>query len=240
MTLRERFHWILRMSLMLFILASLAFLSALTAMRYAVQGREVRIPDLVGEKVDSARHMLELRGIEMKIEDKIYSGLPVDAVVRQSPPPNMTVKIGQFEHVVLSLGPQKETIPPLEESSLRAARIALLRSGMQVGEVSSAYLPGAPSDTVLEQDPAPGTSEISSHVNFLLSLGPRPPAYVMPDLTGLQLSEADSKLSSAAFKVAKTNSSSMPGAAHGTVVGQTPPRGQRIDADASIELQVAD
>ena len=35
---------------MLFILASVAFLSALTAMRYAVQGREVVLPDVVGKR----------------------------------------------------------------------------------------------------------------------------------------------------------------------------------------------
>jgi hypothetical protein len=37
------------MALLLFILSSVAFLSALTAMRFAVQGREVPMPDVVGK-----------------------------------------------------------------------------------------------------------------------------------------------------------------------------------------------
>src|SRR5580700_6980236 len=118
MTLRERIHWVLRMALVLFILASVAFLSALTAMRYAVQGREVVIPDVVGKRASDAEQMLRLHGVGMKVEDRIYNNLPVDQVVRQSPPPNATVKTGQFAHVVLSMGPRKETIPQLEQRSV--------------------------------------------------------------------------------------------------------------------------
>jgi hypothetical protein len=39
MTLRDRLQWIFRMALLAFILTSVAFLSALTAMRFAIQGR---------------------------------------------------------------------------------------------------------------------------------------------------------------------------------------------------------
>lgn len=189
MNLRERFRWVLRMSMLAFILASVAFLSALTAMRIAIRGREVVMPDLAGVPVNQARQMLQGRGVGVTIEDRIYSHYPVDDIVRQSPLPDMNVKVGQSAHVVLSLGPQKVTVPQLEESSLRAAQVQLLRDGLQVGEVSSLYLPGTDADTVLQQDPAPGsTGAINPHVNVLVTLGPRPPAYVMPGLTGLSLS----------------------------------------------------
>ena len=57
---------------------------------------------------------------------------------------------------------------------------------------------------MLQQDPAPGTTDAASpHVNFLVSLGPRPAAYVMPDLVGLPLNEAMSKLNGAGLKIAK-------------------------------------
>jgi beta-lactam-binding protein with PASTA domain len=241
MTFRERIEWLLRMALMAFILASIAFLSALTAMRFAIQGREVAMPDVVGMKAISAQQMLQGRGVGMRVEDRIYSALPVDAVVRQSPPPNMQVKIGQFAHVVLSLGPQRATIPKLEEASLRSARIALLRSGLQVGEISSAFLPGWGTDQVIQQDPAPGaTDSASPHVDFLVSLGQRPAAYVMPQLVGMQLGDAEAKVHSAGLRVTRFTLSPVAGAAHGNVLSQTPLRGQRIDANSTIELQVAE
>jgi beta-lactam-binding protein with PASTA domain len=229
------------MALMLFILASVAFLSALTAMRYAVQGREVVIPDLMGRGSGDAQRMLQVRGIGMKVEDRIYNKLPVDAVVRQSPPPNMSVKVGQDAYVVLSLGPQRETIPELEEKSLHAARIELLRSGLQVGEVSSAYLSGEAADTVLQQDPEPGTTDVvSPHVDMLVSLGPEPAAYVMPELTGLTLVEAQARLGAAGLKTAKITQSSIPGTPAGIVIDQSPMRGQKVDSTTNVELQVSE
>jgi eukaryotic-like serine/threonine-protein kinase len=241
MTLRERLQWILRMALLLFVLSSIAFLSALTAMRFAVQGREVAMPDVVGTGATKAQQILHGRGVGMKIEDRIYSSLPLDAVVRQSPPPNVRVKVGQNAHVVLSLGPQKVTIPQLEEQSLRAAQVELLRGGMQLGEVSSAYLPGTAEDMVIQQDPAPGTTDVTSpHVDLFVSLGPRPAAYVMPDLVGLPAAEAESKLNAAGLKVSKLTPSPVPEAPHGAVVAQQPSRGQRVDANTPVELQVAE
>ena len=113
MTMAERLQWVFRMAFLLFILSSVAFLSALTAMRFAVQGREVAMPDVVGKSAVPAQQILRGRGVGMKVEDRIFSNLPVDTILRQSPPPNMRVKTGQSAHVVLSLGPQKVTIPQL-------------------------------------------------------------------------------------------------------------------------------
>ncbi len=242
MSLIERLQWILRMALVLFILASVAFLSALMAVRLAIRGREVAMPDVVGKNAGDAQQILQGRGIGMKVEDRIYSNLPQDAVVRQSPLPNMTVKTGQNAHVVLSLGPQNETIPRTrghDPCALHAS--SLLRGGMQLGEISAAYLPGEPSDTVLQQDPAPGTSDVNSpHVSLLVSLGPRPPAYVMPELSGLPLADAESKLSAAGLKISKLTTAPVPGTPGGVIVGQTPARGERLDASTSIELQVGE
>jgi beta-lactam-binding protein with PASTA domain len=162
-------------------------------------------------------------------------------VVRQSPQANMQVKVGQNAHVVLSLGPQKVTIPDLEDKSVRAAQIEMLREGLQLGEVSSAHLPEYAEDEVIEQDPVPGGTNVTSpHVDLLVSLGPPPPAYVMPELVGLTAAEAESKLNAAGLKVAKLTPATVPGAVHGAVLEQTPARGQRVDATTPIELQVAE
>jgi eukaryotic-like serine/threonine-protein kinase len=240
MTLRERFNWAVRMSLMLFILASVAFLSALTAMRYAVQGREVEMPDLVGKTASEAQQLLQARRLGMKVEDRLYSPLAIDHIVRQSPLPNTTVKTGQLAHLVLSLGPRKQTVPELENRSMRAARIELLQSAMQLGEVSNAYLPGTEDDTVLLQDPRPGSSDVTSpHVNLLVSLGARPPAYVMPDLVGMPLNEAIARLNGAGLKIARITNVPASSAQSSSVVAQTPLRGHHVDANTIIELQIA-
>lgn len=262
MELRERLEWLGRLALLLFIFASVAFLSAITTMRLAIQGREVSMPDLVGKKVGEAQAALQKKGLGIKVEDRIYNERPVDSVVRQSPPAGMQIKVGQRAHVVLSLGPQRVTIPALEEKSLRAARIELLRGGLQIGEISSVYLADYPTETVLLQDPPPGTSDATSpHVNLLVSLGTRPPAYVMPELVGLPLLEAQHRLSAVGLRVAKitfqpvpaeapsVTPDSAPGgtplvaaptATHGNVISQTPLRGARVAVSDAVTLEVAE
>ena len=240
MKFRDRMEWIFRLALLAFILLSVAFLSALTAMRFAIQGREVMMPNVVGQKVTGAQQMLRGRGVGMQVEDRTYSPTPVDVVLRQTPPPGMKVKVGQSAHVIVSLGPQQATIPPLADLSLRTARIELLRSGLQAGEISSAYLSGE-NNVVLQQDPAPGTSNVTSpHVDMLVSLGSRPVAYVMPEVIGQSLSEAESKLAGIGMKSPKLSLTPLPGGLHGTVLGQTPSRGTRIDASTIVELQIAE
>jgi len=241
MTLRDRLQWIFRMALLAFILTSVAFLSAITAMRFAIQGREVSVPDVVGKKSDEAQGILQGRGLGMKVEDRLYNAAPVDTIVRQSPASGSRVKIGQFDHVVVSLGPQKATIPSLTDRSVRAARIELLRSGLQAGEISSAYLPGYEQDAVLQQDPAPGKSDVSSpHVDMLVSLGARPLAFVMPDLMGMNLADAEQRLTASGLHIGKINVTAEPGAVRGTVLGQTPLHGARVELGSPVDLQVAE
>lgn len=229
------------MALLAFILTSVAFLSAITAMRFAIQGREVSVPDVVGKKSEEAQGILQGRGLGMKVEDRLYNAAPVDTIVRQSPASGSRVKIGQFDHVVVSLGPQKATIPSLTERSVRAARIELLRSGLQAGEISSAYLPGYEQDAVIQQDPAPGKSDVSSpHVDMLVSLGARPLAFVMPDLMGMNLAEAEQRLTASGLHIGKINVTAEPGAAHGTILGQNPLHGGRVELGSPVDLQVAE
>ena len=238
---KQRMQFAARTAALLFVLVSIGFLSALIAVRYTIQGREVRLPDLTGKVEAVAREQVQGMGLDFRVEDRIYSPQPAGVVVRQSPLAGTRVKVGENEHVVLSLGPQKVTIPVLQDKSERAARIELLRSGMQLGQETNIYLPGGPSDQVVQQDPPPGAENATSpHVNLLVSLGPPPSAYVMPQLTGESLGAAEAKLASVGLKVAKRSPANVPGAQSGTVVEQSPARGQRVDSSVPIELQVAD
>jgi beta-lactam-binding protein with PASTA domain len=241
MGLQERIRWFGRLVLLAFILCSAAFLSAITAMRFAIQGREVDMPDLIGKRAGEAQVALEAKGLGFAIADHVYNSLPVDTVVRQSPPAGMRVKVSQRAHVVVSLGPQRVSIPSLTDKSLRAARLQLLSSGLQMGEVSEVYLPDAPAESVLEQDTLPGnTGATSPHVSLLVALGPRPPVFVMPELVGRPFPEAQRLLSAAGLHLAKITIQPATGTERQIVTAQTPPRGARVDGATAIEIQVAE
>ena len=105
MPFRERLEWCLRMGLLVFILASAAFLSAITTIRFAIRGREVTMPNLVGLKIADAGKLFSQHGLILKVADRIYDAAPAGNVIRQSPSAGLEMKVSQDAHVVLSLGP---------------------------------------------------------------------------------------------------------------------------------------
>jgi len=237
--LRERLEWAARMSLLVFILAAAAFLSAITAMRIAIHGREVGMPNLVGKNVSEAGGMLRSRGLGLRVADHVYSDLPINVVVRQTPPPGMQMKVSQQAHVVLSLGQRQLQIPPIEGNSLRVSRIELLRGGLQVGEVSNLAMPDQPADTVVIQNPKPGAGAATPRVDVLVSAGPHENSFVMPHLVGLNEEEAQRRLEASGIK-RRVNGVSAPQWPHGTVIDQMPLAGTRLGASTQVDLTTAD
>jgi len=239
MNFRERLEWLGRTVLLVFILASAAFLSAITAMRIAIHGREVSMPNLVGKGVSEASNELRSRGLILRVADRVYSEQPINTVVRQTPSPGMLMKISQQAHVVLSLGQRALEIPSLEGNSLRVSRIELLRGGLQVGEVSGLSLPDVPADMVVLQSPKPGAGAATPRVDVLVSQGAREDSYVMPHLVGMNVADAVRKLEIVSIK-RKLNTLSAPQWPHGTVVDQAPTAGSRIPLSSTAELTIAE
>ena len=236
--LRERLESLGQTALLIFILTSAAFLSAITAMRIAIHGRETTMPNLVGKPIGQASQMLRSRGLVLRVADRVYSDVPINVVVRQTPTSGQLMKVSQQAHVVLSLGQRQLEIPLLEGSSLRVSRIELLRAGLQVGEVSNVTMPDEPVDTVVLQTPRPGAGAATPRVDVLVSQGARDAAYVMPHLVGMSQTDATRRLDAAQLKH-KENYVTAPQWPHGSVIDQAPLAGARVGASAPVELTIA-
>ena len=239
MTAREQFERFLRVTLLVFILAAAGFLSAMTAIRIAIRGRVVSMPNLVGKQSDDAQRALSAYGLQLRVADRQFSTMPANAVVRQSPAPGEQVKVSQDVQVILSLGAQKLTVPTLNGRSLRAAHIALLEAGLPLGEVSTANFPASEPGTVVEQDPPAGSTAVSPRVDLLVS-GDEPTVYyVMPSLIGMEQAEAQRVLMADGLRVSKVTNVTETGSPKETVIGQVPARGSRIAGDTGVEISVA-
>jgi beta-lactam-binding protein with PASTA domain len=240
MTFRDRIEWLFRMGLLVFVLAAAAFLSAVMAMRFAIHGREVEMPNLVGKTSTDAAAILEGRGLQLKVVDRVYSDVPANSVARQSPPAGEHMKVSQDVHVVLSLGPQNITVPAVVGESLRIARIQLLQTSLQLGEVTAFPAASADPDSILQQTPSPGTRAASPRVDLLVAEAVPPPSFVMPWLVGMQQTDAERLVASGGVKFTKTTFSASPQWPKGTVIEQKPEQGTKFNADTDIEIVVAE
>src|SRR6201999_1181008 len=124
--LRERLESLGQTALLIFILTSAAFLSAITAMRIAIHGRETTMPNIIGKNVSEAKRMLNSRGLVLIVAVRVYNDEPINVVVRQAPTSGQLMKVSQQAYVVLRLGERQLEISLLEGSSLRVSRIELL------------------------------------------------------------------------------------------------------------------
>jgi beta-lactam-binding protein with PASTA domain len=192
-----------RFVLLTLVLLVVALVSALTAMRFAIHGREVSVPNLVGKTPAETRRIADAAGFQMEVERQYYSAsIPEGKILSQLPPPGTQVRRGWQIRVAESLGPQRVEIPNVLGESQRAATINILRRGLDIGSVAQIEMHGPPADQVLGQSPAPNASGIAAPKISLLTTGPTlPQAFLMPNFTGQALGGVTLVLQDSGFRL---------------------------------------
>jgi eukaryotic-like serine/threonine-protein kinase len=178
-----------RLVLLALALVVVALISALTAMRLAIHGHEVNIPDLVGKSPAAARMIAEQSGLELNVERQYYSPtVPEGKILSQLPPAGSQVRRGWQVRVAESLGPQRVEIPNVTGQSERVANINIRRRGLDVGAIAQMRLTDTPEGQVLAQAPPPNASGVSApKISLLVAEAPLPQTLVMPNLVGQTL-----------------------------------------------------
>lgn len=224
----------------------LVFLSsALLAMRFAIQGREVRVPRLTGLTPAEAERIANSDGLVLSVESRFYSpSVPAGRIISQSPTQDATVRRGWKIRVAASLGTQHAAVPNLIGQSQHAAGINVSRRGLEIGTVAAIHLPGATPDTVVAQSPPPEATDVTSpKVGLLFAAADNGQRYVMPSFVGKPLADASVTLIKGGFTLGKVHAiSGSDGNAAGSpgiIVRQSPAAGQRVAAGATISFDVS-
>ncbi len=229
------------------ILATVFLVSALTAMRLAIHGREVAVPKVVGMSVSDAERTAVTNGLLVEVEDRFYSrDVAENRVLSQLPTAGDKVRRGTHLRVALSLGAQKIVIPSVIGQSQRAAEINVGRRGLEIGSVAVASLPGYPPEQIVAQSPPPNAEGVASpKVNLLVS-GPadQTSLYLVPDFVGHTLDDASRAIAVSPMKFGKVttikNGTRQPSAKGSSpvIVKQAPAAGEKIAAGTMINFDV--
>jgi beta-lactam-binding protein with PASTA domain len=238
------------------ILLLITLFSALAAMRLAIHGREVRVPDVKGMTTLQAQETANEHGLILSAEDKFYSPtIPAGQGISQVPLPGRRVRSGWRVRVAERLGPQRVTIPNLGGQTELAATLNLRQRGLDLATVAAVAVPNVNPEEVVAQVPSPDARDVTSPaVSLLLSQRPSAPAYVMPNFVGRRLAEVKAKISQAGLQLAsvefeqiENNNDSQTDLPRplprkvptsGKISKQSPPPGSRVTAETQIKIEV--
>lgn len=252
-----------RIAMLGLILLLVAAMSALTAMRFAIHGREVAVPKLIGQSTSQAETLANDAGLILIVQDRFYSPTVAEGgIISQVPAAGTQVRKGWRIRVAQSLGPQRAQMPNVIGQSARAAEINIKKRGLELSSIATTSLSGAtPGDIISQNPPANADSLESPRVSVLIAAPGSNQSYVMPLFTGQSLALALQQIESAGLQIGSVTDGSITvypknralsakseRAAKGASLAQLlslkisrqlPAAGQRVSADSVIHLEVA-
>ena len=224
------------------ILGVVGVASFCVALRSDRRSNLVQVPDWVGRGRQEALAQAQALGLAFEVAELRHDpGVAVDRIVQQDPAAGTQVRHGRTIRVVVSLGGETLTVPSVIGQPARQAELELRRSGLTPGWEARIHDAGVPPSQVIDEAPAAGTLSVSGdRVHRLVSDGPRVPRFVMPDLTGRTLRDAQEWITLCGFRSRAVRRVPAEGKRSGTVVGQLPLSGYPVARRDVVELTVAD
>jgi len=214
-------------------------LSAYVTVLFLIESEEtVIVPDLIGKDVVYCLELLTDLGLDIKVKDSQYSDTVTNHhVIAQFPGPGAEIKKGRDVNLFLSKGKKYLQLPDLKGDFLEQARLVLEANGLHAGIISQSYEDRSPPDEVIAQDPPAGRIVArGSVVSLLISMGERPVAYVMPDLSGMPFSSAVLLLEEIGLPAGEITSVVDDQFPRNTVIGHDPAAGSRVVQGDRVNL----
>lgn len=198
-------------------------------------GGQVRVPDLQNLTLEQAEKALKPAGLTLsRAGERFDPSVPRGFILSQDPPPDTPVRGKGRVLVTVSLGEEFSSVPELFGQSRRGAQLLLERAGLRIGGSTRAPNDQVGQDLVAGSDPPAETVlPRGSAVSLLVSTGPGPEVFVMPDLTGREISGVRRQLEALGFRVLVPPAA----ASVGPIVSQSPQAGSRVTTDVQIVLQ---
>ena len=195
---------------------------------------DVTVPELVGLTQEEAETALKEEGLNILWEEVYNPAVDPGQVCAQQPAAGRTVKQGQTLTVSVSLGTQWLTVPDLTGRNRDEALQSLRDQGFSVA-VEFLHDNTIEPYTIVRTEPAAGEQLAAGQIVKAVVARPIPdPNRQVPDLVGLSLAEARSRLQERGLTAVVRPS----GSTEGTVRSQDPYPGALVKVFSLVYLYV--
>jgi serine/threonine-protein kinase len=196
------------------------------------------MPMFVGYTEEDAIEEINEFGLKLAKINKVRSAdHPQGTVIDQTPRPFTEIRRGRAVVLDISEPFEQTTVPDLKGIEERYALVTLGEEGLIQGKVARAFHPTQEVDSVIATFP-PAGEEVpkGTSVDLLISRGPRPVAFVMPDLFARTEGDAKDQLSQAGFLILPERKSGVRPSQVGRVIDQNPKPGKKLSPGQEVKL----
>ncbi|GGV61874.1 Stk1 family PASTA domain-containing Ser/Thr kinase [Streptomyces thermoviolaceus] len=160
----------------------------------------VRVPDVAGRSLDTARQRLRAAGLEPGMVSRAFSeDVPKGTVIRTDPPAGTERHSGSAIALVVSRGRPVE-VPDVTGEDLDEATADLGEAGLKVTVAPQRVTSEFDAGQVARQNP-PARGQLAEGDTVTLTLSKGPELVEVPDVTGDSVDEAKRTLQEAGFRV---------------------------------------
>ena len=201
----------------------------------------VEVPNIVLTDRSKARERLYGIGLRLQIQNREYNdSLAPDVIISQQPKAKQKVKKGRHVFVIVSKGPEIDTLPDVRNLTELAGKNILWKAGFGNVKVTKIFSERTFKDNIINTNPLRGTIiSRETPIEITISKGPRPTHTQVPNVIGDLLSEAKQKIKDNGLKVGtieyKVSSASRPG----TIISQSVAPGVNALFESTINVVVA-
>ena len=193
-------------------------------------GRYTSTPGVINQPVAAATTKVEESGLELEVADEEFSEtVPAGSVISTDPAAGDRIVEGGTVEAVVSLGPERYSVPKLGGTPFSEAEELLVENNLTLGEVTREFSETVEKGLIIAATPGVGTElQKGRPVDLLVSKGPEPIKII--DFTGKDADRAQEKLLELGFEldVTEENSDEVP---EGDVISQDPADGKGFRDD---------
>jgi eukaryotic-like serine/threonine-protein kinase len=219
----------------------LGAVTAVVVVPLAVSREASVVPDVRGLDVVTALDLATRHGLGLQVTAHVLNTAhPSHTILTQDPQAGRPLSRGGLVRVVISTGLRSMTVPAVQGLVWQDAKAILERDGAHLGDLLRIHSDRVPRDRVIAQSP-PGDAKIvrGRPVMLLVSDGPWPVSYVMPDLRGASHAAAEAVVIALGLSPREPHAVDRPEARAGNVVDQQPSPGQRVVPEQEVQLVLA-
>lgn len=202
-------------------------------------GDKIDVPDVTGMTAEEAQIAIEQSGFKVGEVKNVYddSAQP-GTVVAQNPKGGSQAEKGSKINIDVSQGSEEIEVPDVSDMTLDEARKVITVAGFSVGETTKEYSDSVEEGKIMKQTPSAGSmAPQGSKIDLVVSQGTDD--VEVPDVEGLSLDAARSKIERAGLKLSQAGTQHSSSVDADCIISQSPAAGTKLSEGSSVNVVVS-